>query len=241
MRAEDDLGTPRARAILLLLAAKFVVAASEARGGMSAEPVSTLDGSRWALTRAELPVEEPAYGRRTTIQFAAGHIRVRGGCTSGTARYQIVANALIINHMRLAQSACTDGQQRFDNTLSTALAARPMLQQSPTGLILDAVGGKLRFSEEPGPSSTAATDVIEVAATRIPCMGNVPAMCLQTRTEATEPWGIFYEGIMDFRPEPGVEYRLRIRVDPWPNPPADAPSRKIFLDTILSQRTVDSR
>jgi hypothetical protein len=167
-------------------------------------------------------------------------MRVLSGCTSGKAPYRVVDGTLILDDIRTTSRACTSGQS-FDSALFAALGARPAIQQASTELILASASGKLEFRAEPGPSAQAVPKIIYVAASRKACMGNVPAMCLQTRTKATDPWGLFYDEIVDFAPQPGVEYRLRILEDPVRNPPMDAPSTREFLDTILSERVVVHR
>jgi heat shock protein HslJ len=231
-------------AVLLLLAV-----AGAARGGAAthdgcaerqrvpAEPPVTLAGTRWVLMRAALPVAMPAYGIRTTLDFSEVDVQVRSGCTAGNGRYEIAAWALVTGDLKAVNRPCAGGQ-RFDRALMAALSARPALHQTCDELVLEAASGKLEFRAEAGPSAHAMRKIIYVAPERKACMGNVAAMCLQIRSKAAGDWMLFYDGIIDFTPQPGVEYRLRILEDPVPNPPMDAPSSREFIDAVLWARRV---
>jgi heat shock protein HslJ len=225
-------------AIVLLLTIASATGAFAEPSGILTEPVVALSGSRWSLMRAEPSTAALSYGVRTTLEFSATHVRVQSGCTRGKAPYRVVNGTLLLGGIRTTHRACTSGQG-FDSALLAALSARPALQQTSTELVLVSASGQLVFRAEPGPSAQAVSKVIYVAAARKSCMGNVPAMCLQTRTKATDPWGLFYDEIVDFTPQPGVEYRLRVLQDPVRNPPMDAPSTREYLDAILSERVVD--
>ncbi len=62
--------------------------------------------------------------------------------------------------------------------------------------------------------------------------------CLQIRDKPGERWQLHYGGIEGFRPQPGIEYRLRIIEEKIANPPADASSIRWTLDQVVEQRVV---
>jgi heat shock protein HslJ len=144
---------------------------------------------------------------------------------------------LVVGDLKAVNHPCTGGQ-RFDRELMEALSARPALHQTSDELLLEAASGKLKFRAERGPSVRAVRKIVYVASARKACMGNVAAMCLQIRSTPTGDWGHFYDEIIDFTPQPGVEYRLRVLEDPVPDPPMDAPSSREFIDAVLSVRRV---
>lgn len=77
--------------------------------------------------------------------------------------------------------------------------------------------------------------VIYVAAETSPCTGVAPMTCLQVRDAPSAPWTLHYSSIEGFEHQPGVAYRLRVRMTPVANPPADAPSVRWSLVEILDQ------
>ena len=62
--------------------------------------------------------------------------------------------------------------------------------------------------------------------------------CLQVRDSPEQAWRLHYGEIAGFTHELGIEYRLRILEDEVPNPPADASSKRWFLDLVVEQRVV---
>jgi hypothetical protein len=77
--------------------------------------------------------------------------------------------------------------------------------------------------------------VLEVAATRVPCVGVAPMQCLQVRTSADAPWQPFYDAIEGFAWEPGYRYTLRVARRAVLDPPADGSSVAFRLLEILAK------
>lgn len=204
----------------------------------SADPNLALDGTRWLLLHAQSSAHEPQFGLRVILQFNANHLSLRTGCGTTTAAYEIHAGVLQVGELTRAVHPCAEDHKRFDRALLTALSARPIVKRSSNELFLETNDARLRFAAEPGPSAKAAAETIEVAARRKACMGMVPTMCLQTRTAGTQLWQVFYGMMLDFDPQPGIQYQLRVLEEPVANPPADAPSTYTFVDALLSERRV---
>ena len=68
------------------------------------------------------------------------------------------------------------------------------------------------------------TEVMQVAAFRVDCVGVGPQTCMQVRHHDDEPWSLFYDGIEGFTHEAGFAYELLVAVYRVPNPPADGSS-----------------
>jgi hypothetical protein len=89
-----------------------------------------------------------------------------------------------------------------------------------------------------GPGERLIT--VEVAATRVPCVGLVPQECLQVRRRADAAWERFYDPIEGFTHEAGFQYRLRLVERVIANPPADGSSRAYRLVAVLAKVPVES-
>ena len=68
------------------------------------------------------------------------------------------------------------------------------------------------------------TEVLQVAAFQVDCVGVEPQTCMQVRHDDGEPWSFFYGGIDGFTHETGFEYTLWVAVYRVRNPPADGSS-----------------
>jgi hypothetical protein len=73
------------------------------------------------------------------------------------------------------------------------------------------------------------TEVLLVNSALVDCVGVGPMKCMQVRRSAQQPWELFYTGIEGFTFEPGYQYRLKVRVTPVENVPADASSLRYTL------------
>lgn len=63
-------------------------------------------------------------------------------------------------------------------------------------------------------------------------------LCLQSRGAPSDEWRLSYTPIEGFDYEWGYTYKIRIRVEPIADPPADAPSeRHTLLEVIEKQQT----
>ncbi|SFC61857.1 Heat shock protein HslJ [Polaromonas sp. OV174] len=79
--------------------------------------------------------------------------------------------------------------------------------------------------------------ILEVAPTKVNCVGVAPMQCLQVR-EAGGQWTNFHAPIEGFNFQEGWRYRLQVAVEPVQNPPADASSLRYTLVRILDKLPV---
>lgn len=79
--------------------------------------------------------------------------------------------------------------------------------------------------------------ILEVAPTKVDCVGVAPMKCLQVR-EAGGKWMNFYAPIEDFDFQEGWRYRLQVEVTKIENPPADGSNLRYQLVRILDKMPV---
>ncbi|WP_392588886.1 DUF4377 domain-containing protein [Serratia ureilytica] len=82
---------------------------------------------------------------------------------------------------------------------------------------------------QPVNAKEGQTEVLLVNSALVDCVGVGPMKCMQVRRSAQQPWELFYTGIEGFTFEPGYQYRLKVRVTPVENVPADASSLRYRL------------
>lgn len=83
----------------------------------------------------------------------------------------------------------------------------------------------------------APTTTLTVAATRTLCVGMTTQFCYQVTDENGETT-LFYDAIDGFEYQWGYETRLRVRVEPIANPPADSSDRRYALVEVLRREAV---
>ncbi len=79
--------------------------------------------------------------------------------------------------------------------------------------------------------------VLEVAPTKVDCVGVAPMKCLQVR-EVGGQWRNFYSPIEGFDFVEGSRYRLQVKVSQIANPPADGSSLRYQLVRVLDKMPV---
>lgn len=77
--------------------------------------------------------------------------------------------------------------------------------------------------------------ILQVAGQRVPCTGVAPMLCLQVRSTPGAAWEAHYFEIEGFNWQVGVEYVIRVRELPVPNPPADGSSVRWVLEEVLER------
>jgi heat shock protein HslJ len=199
-----------------------------------------IERSRWSLTASTLTAPVPDETNRVTLEFADGRVAAFSGCNRGGAQYSIEQGTLVIGPMAATKMACMGPGAQFEDEFFAFLASRPKLSADEQTLMLTGPKGELRFAAQLMPSANAVTKFIYVAAQRRPCSGMMPMECLQIREKPSDPWLNHYDEIIGFTHHPGIEYRLRILEDDVPNPPADASSKRWFLDLVVEQKLVDT-
>lgn len=83
----------------------------------------------------------------------------------------------------------------------------------------------------------AGDKILEVAPTKVDCVGAFPMKCLQVR-EVGGQWENFYAPIEGFDFEEGSRYRLQVNVSHVANPPADGSSLRYQLVRVLDKMPV---
>ena len=83
----------------------------------------------------------------------------------------------------------------------------------------------------------AGEKILEVAPTKVDCVGVAAMKCLQVR-EIGGPWSNFYAPIEGFDFAEGSRYRLQVKVSQIANPPADGSSLKYELVRVLDKTPV---
>lgn len=86
------------------------------------------------------------------------------------------------------------------------------------------------------PENTEAnTYTLYVNSQEVDCVGVGPQKCLQIRRSESESWSFFYDTIEGFTFEPGFVYTLKVSEEEIENPPADASSKRIKLEEVISK------
>lgn len=223
--------------------------AANTGGGAGLPAPVSLDRTRWGFDSSALAVPAPEAARdRIRLEFTADRLSANSGCNQGTTGFRLDAdNTLVLaGPMATTRKACPPDVAAWERAFFDFLAARPRVRQEPGGRVLalesgaDA-GGVLRLRAEPMPSAAARQKFFYVAAERAFCVGVGPRECLQVRESPDQPWRLFYDEIIGFTHRPGTEYRLRVLEDDVPNPPADASSKRWFLDLVVEQKLVSNR
>ncbi len=135
--------------------------------------------------------------------------------------------------------ACPEPAMTHERTYLASLAAVRTWRIDRDRLILRTGKGEvLTYRAAHKPAADAPRKFIYVSAETKPCVGVAPMTCLQIREKESDPWQLHYDRIVDFDPQPGIEYRLRIIEEKIANPPADGSSIRWTLDQIVEQRVV---
>jgi len=202
---------------------------------------ASLAGTRWSLADAQPAGPAPPNGARVQLDFTADRVSARSGCNTGSAAYRLEDGRFVLaGPMATTRMACVGAAAEFEPRFFGFLASQPSARIDSGDLVLETAQSALRFRPEPMPSASAVQKFIYVAADRAPCVGVAPMQCLQVRDTPEQPWRLHYGEIIGFTQEPGIEYRLRILEDDVPNLPADASSKRWFLDLVVEQRVVGS-
>jgi heat shock protein HslJ len=78
-----------------------------------------------------------------------------------------------------------------------------------------------------------------VAPALVDCVGVGPTRCLRYRDAPDGPWKLHHGAIEGFEFRRGFEADLLVRFVPVPNPPADAPARRVVLVQEIERRPVE--
>jgi hypothetical protein len=80
--------------------------------------------------------------------------------------------------------------------------------------------------------------VLYVDSEVVDCIGVAPQKCLLIRTDEKTQWYDFYDQISGFHHEPGIRYKLLVKITKVNDPPADASSLLYELIEILEKTEV---
>jgi hypothetical protein len=122
-------------------------------------------------------------------------------------------------------------------------------------VVAAAVCGSLACSEAavvkpPAAPDTAAATAVEpetdgskiellvVDSRWVTCVGEGTQQCLRVK-HGTDDWTMFYDHIEGFSFEEGHTYKLKVRVSPVSDPPADGSSLAYSLVEVLEKKKVD--
>ncbi|MBO9380332.1 META domain-containing protein [Sphingomonas histidinilytica] len=181
--------------------------------------------------RLDFDARRGSFSTDTMCNRAGGSYRVKGASIRlGDGKGRFVST----------QMACPEPAMTFERRYVASLGAVRSWRIDGDRLVLrTAKGERLTYQAAHKPAADAPRRFIYVSAETRPCHGVAPMTCLQIREKPGDPWQLHYGGIVDFDPQPGIEYRLRIIEEKVPNPPADASSLRWTLDQVIEQRVVD--
>lgn len=78
----------------------------------------------------------------------------------------------------------------------------------------------------------------DVAAARVPCVGEMRRDCLKVRVRPDARWELFYDDIEGFTYQAGYEYSIRVARRAVADPPADGSSFAYRLVALLRKTRV---
>ncbi|WP_176593533.1 META and DUF4377 domain-containing protein [Sphingobium sp. EM0848] len=181
--------------------------------------------------RLDFDAKRGSFSTETMCNRAGGAYRVKGKTIRlGNAKGQFASTMM----------ACPEPAMTVERAYTQSLAAVRTYRIEGNRLVLrTAKGESLTYQAAHKPAADAPRKLIYVSADTKPCTGVAPMTCLQVREKETDAWQLHYSGIVDFDPQPGIEYRLRIVEEKLANPPADASSIRWTLDQVIEQRVVN--
>jgi heat shock protein HslJ len=200
--------------------------------------------TRWALSESQLATPATDDVANVRLEFQGDRLSANSGCNLGSGAFRFEGEVLVLGPMATTRRGCLGDAAAYEAAFFAFLGSRPHARLEADGdeLVLEssdgASAGTLRFRAQPMPSANAVQKFVYVASTRVPCTGVAMMECLQVRESTNEPWRAFHGEIIGFTPELGIEYRLRVLEEPVANPPADASSKRWYLDLVVEQRVV---
>ena len=233
------------RRFMLLIVASATLAAC-AGPTSTTSPIATdaqLQASRWELIKwPGHVIPHGDNGEPVILNFSnekgQGRVSGRAWCNNFSAPYTIRgADKLSIVQAVTTRMACPEHQMKFEADFLEKLQAVNNFKITGPLLTMQTLDGQtLTFHTREKVGAAAKTKLVSVASEKAPCTAGVmKTTCYQIREDKKQPWQLWYGNINGFKPEPGIEYRLRILEEKIANPPADASSIKWTLDMIVEQ------
>lgn len=204
----------------------------------SANQKMTLENTSWQLmaTGQSLPRSQ----KPITLTFSENN-RLAGssGCNRYMGSFKVKGNQFELKSpLASTRMACPEALMKREKQFLEALSAAKSYQINNKGELEIQYGdGKgnnvLRFS--PTKTSEVTEKIIYVNGRTVPCTGVAPQQCWQVKESMSNDWTLHYEQIKGFDYEQGYVYKLRVREEIIPNPPADGSSRKWVLVDVLEK------
>lgn len=231
----------RTGAMMLGLAVVFAAGAADAAPAKGA--AARLAAQHWDLVAwsgRKVPQGKPL---RLDFDAASGRFSSDTGCNRTGGAFRADRDTLRLGDGKRGFAstlmACPPPAMATERAYVDALSAVTRYRIAGDQLVLrTARGATLTYRAAHKPAANAPRKLIYVSAETRPCTGVAPMTCLQIRDKPGERWQLHYGGIEGFRPQPGIEYRLRIIEEKIANPPADASSIRWTLDQVVEQRVV---
>ncbi|MEB3309845.1 MAG: META and DUF4377 domain-containing protein [Snowella sp.] len=197
-----------------------------------------LDKTSWQLV--SMGQTKPVTARPITVRFERNRIGGSAGCNRFMGNYSVQGNQLDIKSpLGTTRMACPGDTMKHESDFLQALAAANRYEINAKGEL------KIQYQDGqttqtltfiPDPAYTKGIEkIIYVNSQTVPCTGVMRMDCLQVKESAAEQWRFFYGAIEGFTFEPGNLYKLKVREERIPNPPADSSDRKWILVEILEK------
>ncbi|QZP07621.1 META and DUF4377 domain-containing protein [Caenibius sp. WL] len=235
----------RAGAVTIAFAAMFAATGAHAAipSAGPVKAVSSLAAQHWDLV--EWSGGDVPQGQPLRLDFdKSGRFSSSTGCNRVGGAFKVTGSKLRFGDGKgglvRTQMACPEPAMSVEHAYVDSLAQVTRYRISGDRLVLrTAKGTTLTYRAAHKPAADAPRKFIYVSSETRPCTGVAPMTCLQVREKESDAWQLHYGGIVDFDPQPGVAYRLRIIEEKVENPPADASSIRWTLDQIVEQRLVE--
>lgn len=182
-------------------------------------------------------------GKRLRLDFDGGRFSTSTMCNGAMGAYSVKGRSIRLGGMKgqiaTTLMACPEPAMSAERGYLKSLAAVRSWRIDGDRLALRTARGEtLTYRAAHKPAADAPRKFIYVSAETKPCTGVARMRCLQVREKENAPWQLHYGRIVDFDPQPRIEYRLRIVEEKIANPPADGSSIRWTLDQIVEQRVV---
>lgn len=183
-------------------------------------------------------------GKPLRLDFAGRRFSTDTLCNRASGAYRVSGTSIRLGdgkgQFATTLMACPEPAMTVERAYLKSLAAvRTWRIEGDRLLLRSTRGGTMTYRAAHKPATDAPRKFIYVSAETKPCTGVAPMTCLQVREKESDPWQLHYGGIVDFDPQPGIAYRLRIIEEKIAHPPADGSSIRWTLDQVIEQRVVN--
>lgn len=200
----------------------------------------SLENTSWQLIT--LGKSQPLTPKPITLTFSENN-RLAGssGCNRYMGGFSIQGEQFsITSPLGSTRMACPETVMKQENEFLKALAAAKSYEiNAKEELEIQYSDGKqnqvLRFAPVKASSTKETEKIIYVNNKTVPCTGVGKLDCLQVKESLNSNWQFYYQQIEGFNYKPGYLYKLRVREEVIPNPPADGSSRKWILVEVMEK------